>query len=1385
MQQSNATSAKAIRTYLLLAAMLFTSLSSFAHRVELYGNTGCASGTTLTVNATVLFAPSTTYYNWQYKDNSGVWKFFTATSTINGTAFSVSGYQNGPVANNAGTLSIAGATTVLDNVQVRVLMSENVRPNGAPAGTQIWGGDDQALNEVKMFRLHVYSSPTDCGGTTPGCIGNLLVSGTSYYGGFESMVYSSSSSTFTNNNFAAAATDYTQGGNNTTIPATSGSGTYQILNNPFGMNTGNGKFAPHTGNFQMVIDGAANVQKKAWYKTVTVEPGAVYNFSVWVARAQGSNAFNLKLTANGTDIKSSAVSTTVGAWAQVAASYTVPLGVTSIVISISDVSATTERFYSLDDICFAKVTNAGSIGDRVWKDINMNGIQDAGETGISGVTVQLTTTSGTVLATTTTNGTGNYLFSGLAAGNYKVVFGAVAGSVRTTANVGSDDAVDSDPDVTTGATGAITLTAGQNNLTVDAGYYPTNLQLGNKVFYDTNNNGIDNTDNGIAGVTVNLYRDANNDNVADGAAIATLVTDVNGAYNFTNLTPGNYIVGAVAPAGYMSSAVNGGDPDNNIDLDDNGQVATSGNEVRGLGITLTANNTTYDFGFLPDCTCTTAAGNMLTNPSFENGTTGWTATGGTLTTGTGYIACGAANGFNNWSSGTSKVYQDVTTVPGAVLTFKGFAGIHTPGLACSPKLSMIFLNAAGTVLGQTDVAVTRDVDVNHAQLEQYTIVATAPALTAKVRIQSSTTCNTMKLDAFCLTAVNPSYTLGNTVWYDANNNGTLDAGETGMTGVVVKLYDAAGTYLNKTATTDANGNYQFTALSAGSYIVGITTPAGYTKSDVGTTAIGTDNQNDGVNIVTTEIRTNTFNLTASSNNIDFGLKATGAIGDFVFSDNNGNGIQDAGEAGIANVTVTLTAPGFATMTATTNASGIYSFINLPPNTYTVTFAAPAGSGLVATVANAGSDDTKDSDPISGAVTGVVLAAGQTNITIDAGFYHAVNLGNFVWFDKNANGLQDAGENGLGEVIVNLYKDANGDNVPDGASIAQTATNPSGNYNFANLVPGKYIVGINIPNGYKIGIATGTSATPDNDNNADNNGVNQVGTQLRSNTITLVAGAEPAVAIDGDDTNGNLTVDFGLLAIGSIGDFVWDDQNRNGIQDAGEPGIQGATVTLTYPDGTTSTATTNATGNYTFQNLTNGNYSVAFTTPSGYLVTATDAGSNDAVDSDPTGGTIAVSLGLGEMNTTIDAGFYRIISLSGNVWHDVNGMSDNLVNNSGAAQTPPAAHIPTGLRMVLVDANTGLVVDNALVLGDGTYNFPNVVPGDYILVLSKQAYAPGTLEPPSSVNSGWQYTGEHLGLDPGRDLVVNGKLAVQVQITDVSVTNANFGIRLTNGDGGID
>jgi protocatechuate 3,4-dioxygenase beta subunit len=954
----------------------------------------------------------------------------------------------------------------------------------------------------------------------------------------------------------------------------------------------------------------------------------------------------------------------------------------------------------------------GSIGDRVWLDADGDGIQDASETGgLTGITVQLKNSVGTVIATTTTNASGNYLFSGLAAGTYKVVFPiSISGAIVTTQNVGGNDDIDSDASQTTGETGNIVLASGQNITNVDAGYCPITLSLGNRVWYDANNNGINDSENGIRNVSVFLYKDDNNDNVADGPSIATTTTDLDGYYMFTNLGPGNYIVGTIIPPGYMSSSVNGGDPDNNINLDDNGQVFV-GNEVRGLSITLVAGtepggdeNITYDFGMLPDCACTNSAGNLLTNASFENGTTGWSWSGGTLTTGTGYIACGTQNGFNNWSSGTSRVWQDVNVGAGSSVTFSAFAGTHAPGIACSPKLSLIFLNSSNTVISQSDVTVTRVVGDYHDQLEYYTITAIAPAGTVKARVQSSITCNTMKLDAFCLTA---SGCLGDRVWKDDDADGIQDAGEVGIAGVTLVLLNSSGQPI-ATATTDAFGNYKFCGLPAGNYSLRVTPPANYSLS--AKTQGGDTNLDSDFDPIT--YTTSTVTLTAGQNrtDIDAGLKFTqpqpASIGDRVWLDNNGDGVQDAGEPGVSNVLVTLyNSSNVAVASMYTDANGLYLFTNVPPGNYTVGVSLPPA--MVFSPNNGATSVINNSDiiPANGRTASFTVNAGDQIRYVDAGLktQQSANgsVGDFVWNDLDKDGVQDAGEPGISGVTVRLV------NATTNTVVATTTTDANGYYIFNDVIPGSYQVEFVTPSGYtattKLNTNVITSAT---DSDVD------PGTG-RSAVFPLVAGQR----VTSVDAGYWVTTPPGT---GKIGDRVWHDANQNGIQDAGENNVSGITVIL-YNNANVAIkqATTDQNGNYLFTDLAAGNYTVGFSNlPDGFTFTTEGLGTAaTGSDANPaTGRTGTITLAAGQTNLEVDAGIRSAMagtgSLGNRVWYDLNnnGLQEaGEVGVQGATvELLDAAGNPVDKDPVTPGVQPTITTTNAL----GEYLFTGLGAGDY-------------------------------------------------------------------------
>lgn len=113
---------------------------------------------------------------------------------------------------------------------------------------------------------------------------------------------------------------------------------------------------------------------------------------------------------------------------------------------------------------------------------------------------------------------------------------------------------------------------------------------------------------------------------------------------------------------------------------------------------------------------------------------------------------------------------------------------------------------------------------------------------------------------------------------------------------------------------------------------------------------------------------------------------------------------------------------------------------------------------------------------------------------------------------------------------------------------------------------------------------------------------------------------------------------------SIGDYVWEDTNADGIQDISELGINGVIVNLYQSDDTPAGTTVTAGGGlYSFTDLIPGDYYVEFIIPPGYVFSPQDQGSDNTLDSDTdttTGKTTVTTLDPGENDTTWDGGMYH-------------------------------------------------------------------------------------------------------------------------------------------------
>ena len=922
--------------------------------------------------------------------------------------------------------------------------------------------------------------------------------------------------------------------------------------------------------------------------------------------------------------------------------FTTPQGFESTESLVRVITITSGSLIENIDIPFFKRT---SVGDFVWDDVNGNGIQDTGEPGISSASVTLSGVSDATFAqvSTTTDASGHYKFDNLKPGTYNIVFGQVTLKNLTNPKVGADDGKDSDP-VLGGQVSNVTLVSGVPRGDIDAGYVPiSTASISGFVWEDLNANGVqDDGESGISNDTVSLKREDGN----FSGVIVTVITNQNGRYIFSNLAAGSYSVIFSRPSGFEFTDYDMGDDVKDSDV------------LPPLGKT-----SVFTIGF----------GQSLLNIDaglFRRGTLGdfvWNDSNGN----------GLQEGSEPGLSGIMLTLKDETNsdIGSTISDINGkylFSNIKPAKYRIEAVLPKGY---ASVPINPLDLSINSDFSPSDS-------LASTALITVLSGIQN------LDID---LGIVIKSRISG-IAWKDSNGNGLREEIEPMMDSVIVILLNSTGSEL-KIDTTDSNGAYLFKDIDAGTYKVKFANMPGmfFTYPNVGS------NDSKSSDVIDQSGVTSEFLLMEGLDmaNVCVGYVNSSSIGDYIWIDENKNGLQSSDEVGLNGVKIYLLNQSGIVIDSTTSninnsGSGYYSFSNLIYGQYSVKFSLPQNFDF--TILNS-SDTLLNSDIVdasAGKTRTITLLPGQMRNDIDAGYTLkaaiAGTINGIVWQDSNNNKFRDGDDSLLSGITVSLFK-------IDRTLVGTTLSGPDGSYSFSQVAFGDYFVSVPLINDKMFVLKQG-NPVPN-------------GSQISNN---FGAGSTDLISVlPGNTVSG---IDMGYFRKITIGDFVWDDLNNNGLQDTNEPGIGNITISLINEAGLTEkTTTSDNSGQYIISDIGPGRYKVKFSLKPDYVfakLNSTNDNKNSKV-SPINGETPLLDFLTLITYANIDAGYTKAGSVGSRVWLDLNGNGVFQTNEPGIPDIKVKLYSEDGSL-----ADSTITGQDGTSLFSGFYTFSKVRPGKYYI-----------------------------------------------------------------------
>ena len=938
-------------------------------------------------------------------------------------------------------------------------------------------------------------------------------------------------------------------------------------------------------------------------------------------------------------------------------------------------------------------SETGTVGDKIWLDVDGDGVLDLGESGIAGVTVTLKSLDGTPLDSMETDSEGRYLFTDvpLGEGYYVEVTDNLPAGLTQTTDSRTDDRTDSFGIVAAGdyldEFGAASYANSDGSL--DWADFSSWIESDGANSVDVYDGYLD-----MDGDDSENTPDGGDDGTFEGYTIIDGGVDINDSGGIGDADDG--VIGGYAVINGRVDIDNDGDGDGDEGDDgtitapasaDGGDIQIVGGRLRINGYSGGTSNSIRRALLIPDgATSATLTFDYQTSANLDSGDS--------------IVLEVATDGSDTYS--TLATYTDETTT------------LTSANIDLTPYLSLDTRIRFRVASGYGDSA------------DQYFYID-------NVRIQYSGLTDYEDAD-IGYEPESGTAIIGDLVWSDADGDKKHDSGEPGLGGVEVRLYpDVDGDRVSDDTTLevidgrlDLDGDNGITAKDTG-YAGDRTIIAG--KVDVN--GDGIVNGSDDGDI--------TFD---NGTPLDTGDDTTYSVidGQIDFNGVGGVTVDDDG----------TTPTGINYRTTVTAANGSYQFSVVASGSENYIPAIDASQSALS--------DYELTTPPSYAFLGV--DDGDSLLTADFGVRQdgteiTYAIKDRVWFDSDADGLQDAGESGIANVTVELLDGT-------GAKIASTTTNSDGDFSFTGVPAGvRYRWRITDQNnvlddyyGTTSSAQSGQFQMPNTLDEADDEADGTDDDVLEYNDPTNPEGYRP---------------NFGYNLTRTIGDTVFNDLDGDGTQDANEPGFSGIAVKLyTDVDGDgvidagdgdayVATLTTTDDGKYLFSGLSDGNYTVSIESPpSGYNYVSPSPGQPPDSDSGTTGEQRSASLTGGVSDLDNDFGYKAdtVWTISGTVWEDKDEGSDIDASEDEFSGVTVELYSDTGTAGVYDGTETRLAVTSTDANGD--YSFIGVLDGgDYFVRITDEngvlSDYKTTYEGPSRDGDGSDDDGTHDGIQFVTDL----------------------------------